>query len=129
MIAVKFSVRGRDLAGACVAEAQSKTRDLFNKPYSDSWSGEFDQIAPKAEQRLMLVVPVSMCCWCFLLILSSAFRSGCSTRCRFLRTSWPCRWKERLLGPNSHRHQLSASRPRSGSQSRSSAWRSWTVCF
>src|SRR6185295_17361749 len=43
MIAVKFSVRGRDLAGA-VAEAQAQTADLFQAPYSATWSGEFDQM-------------------------------------------------------------------------------------
>jgi len=58
MIAVKFSVRGRDLAGA-VAEAQQKTADLFKSPYSATWSGEFDQMR-EAESRLMVIVPISM---------------------------------------------------------------------
>ncbi|MGC3972085.1 MAG: efflux RND transporter permease subunit [Pirellulales bacterium] len=58
MIAVKFSVRGRDLAGA-VSEAQAKTADLFQAPYSAAWSGEFDQMR-EAEKRLMLIVPISM---------------------------------------------------------------------
>jgi cobalt-zinc-cadmium resistance protein CzcA len=58
MIAVKFSVRGRDLAGA-VEEAQQKTSDLFKSPYSAAWSGEFDQMR-EAEQRLMVIVPISM---------------------------------------------------------------------
>lgn len=58
MIAVKFSVRGRDLAGA-VAEAQTKTEDLFKSPYSATWSGEFDQMK-EAERRLMVIVPFSM---------------------------------------------------------------------
>src|SRR6185503_11095298 len=58
MIAVKFSVRGRDLAGA-VAEAQAQTADLFQAPYSATWSGEFDQMR-EAEKRLMLIVPLSM---------------------------------------------------------------------
>lgn len=58
MIAVKFSVRGRDLASA-VAEAQTKTSDLFQSPYSSSWSGEFDQMR-EAEERLMVIVPISM---------------------------------------------------------------------
>ncbi|MCE9603331.1 MAG: efflux RND transporter permease subunit [Planctomycetia bacterium] len=71
MIAVKFSVRGRDLAGA-VAEAQAKTADLFKAPYSSTWSGEFDQMR-EAEQRLMLVVPVSMLLVFLLIYL--AFRS------------------------------------------------------
>jgi cobalt-zinc-cadmium resistance protein CzcA len=71
MIAVKFSVRGRDLAGA-VAEAQAQTADLFKSPYSATWSGEFDQMR-EAEQRLMLVVPVSMLLVFLLIYL--AFRS------------------------------------------------------
>jgi len=58
MIAVKFSVRGRDLAGA-VAEAQAKTADIFQAPYSATWSGEFDQMR-EAEKRLMYIVPISM---------------------------------------------------------------------
>jgi cobalt-zinc-cadmium resistance protein CzcA len=71
MIAVKFSVRGRDLAGA-VAEAQAKSADLFKKPYTAAWSGEFDQMR-EAEARLMLVVPVSMLLVFLLIYL--AFRS------------------------------------------------------
>ncbi|MGC3972078.1 MAG: efflux RND transporter permease subunit [Pirellulales bacterium] len=71
MIAVKFSVRGRDLAGA-VAEAQEKTADLFKAPYSSTWSGEFDQMR-EAEKRLMYVVPVSMLLVFLLIYL--AFRS------------------------------------------------------
>lgn len=57
MIAVKFSVRGRDLAGA-VAEAQAKTADIFKSPYFATWSGEFDQMR-EAERRLMIIVPIS----------------------------------------------------------------------
>lgn len=71
MIAVKFSVRGRDLAGA-VAEAQAKTSSLFQNPYSATWSGEFDQMR-EAEQRLMIVVPASMLLVFLLIYL--AFRS------------------------------------------------------
>ena len=37
LIAVKFSVRNRDLASA-VAEAQEKTNDLFEAPYRAEWS-------------------------------------------------------------------------------------------
>jgi cobalt-zinc-cadmium resistance protein CzcA len=71
MIAVKFSVRGRDLAGA-VAEAQEKSADLFQNPYSATWSGEFDQMR-EAEQRLMVIVPISMLLVFVLIYL--AFRS------------------------------------------------------
>jgi cobalt-zinc-cadmium resistance protein CzcA len=60
LIAVKFSVRGRDLAGA-VAEAQGKTSDLFpkGKPYRTEWSGEFQEML-EAEHRLMYIVPLSL---------------------------------------------------------------------
>ena len=43
LIAVKFSVRNRDLAGA-VAEAQQKTAQLFRAPYRAEWSGEFQEM-------------------------------------------------------------------------------------
>jgi cobalt-zinc-cadmium resistance protein CzcA len=58
MIAVKFSVRGRDLAGA-VAEAQKATADLFNPPYTTEWSGEFQEML-EAEHRLMFIIPLSL---------------------------------------------------------------------
>jgi cobalt-zinc-cadmium resistance protein CzcA len=58
MIAVKFSVRGRDLAGA-VAEAQKATEDLFKAPYTMDWSGEFQEML-EAEHRLMFIIPLSL---------------------------------------------------------------------
>jgi cobalt-zinc-cadmium resistance protein CzcA len=58
LIAVKFSVRGRDLAGA-VAEAQKATADLFKAPYTTDWSGEFQEML-EAEHRLMFIIPLSL---------------------------------------------------------------------
>ncbi|HZT83338.1 MAG TPA: efflux RND transporter permease subunit [Gemmataceae bacterium] len=58
LIALKFSVRGRDLAGA-VAEAQEKTADLFDGPYRAEWSGEFEEMEA-AEHRLMFWIPLSL---------------------------------------------------------------------
>jgi cobalt-zinc-cadmium resistance protein CzcA len=58
LIAVKFSVRGRDLAGA-VDEAQKATADLFKSPYTAEWSGEFQEMQ-EAEHRLMYIVPLSL---------------------------------------------------------------------
>src|SRR5262249_34151421 len=58
MIAVKFGVRGRDLAGA-VAEAQEKTAPLFRPPYRAGWSGEFQEME-QAERRLMFVVSAAL---------------------------------------------------------------------
>jgi cobalt-zinc-cadmium resistance protein CzcA len=71
MIAVKFSVRGRDLAGA-VAEARGQTRELFQAPYRAAWSGEFEEMED-AEGRLMIIVPVALAL--IFILLYSAFRS------------------------------------------------------
>ncbi len=58
LIAVKFSVRGRDLAGA-VADAQEKTTPLIPPPYRTEWSGEFQEMQ-EAENRLMYIIPLSL---------------------------------------------------------------------
>jgi cobalt-zinc-cadmium resistance protein CzcA len=58
LIALKFSVRDRDLAGA-VAEAQARTAQIFEAPYRAVWSGEFEEMQD-AEQRLMIIVPLSL---------------------------------------------------------------------
>ena len=42
MVAIKFSVRDRDLGGA-VDEAKEATTDLFQAPYRAVWSGEFQE--------------------------------------------------------------------------------------
>jgi cobalt-zinc-cadmium resistance protein CzcA len=58
MIAIKFSVRGRDLAGA-VAEAREKTASFFEAPYRAVWSGEFEEMED-AEGRLLWIIPLSL---------------------------------------------------------------------
>ncbi len=58
LIAIKFSVRNRDLAGA-VADAQRATADCFTAPYTAEWSGEFQEME-EAVHRLMIVVVVSL---------------------------------------------------------------------
>jgi cobalt-zinc-cadmium resistance protein CzcA len=72
LIAVKFSVRGRDLASA-VAEAQRKTADLFDLPkyraYQVEWSGEFQEME-EANERLLLTIPVSLALVFMLLYLA-----------------------------------------------------------
>jgi cobalt-zinc-cadmium resistance protein CzcA len=68
LIAVKFSVRGRDLAGA-VAEAQQKTAHLFKAPYRTEWSGEFQEML-EAEHRLMIIIPISLVLIFLLLYLA-----------------------------------------------------------
>jgi cobalt-zinc-cadmium resistance protein CzcA len=57
LIAVKFNVRGRDLAGA-VAEAREKTAPLFQAPYRAEWAGEFQEMEA-AEARLAFIVPLA----------------------------------------------------------------------
>lgn len=71
MIAIKFSVRERDLAGA-VDEAKDKTKDLFTAPYRAVWSGEFEQMQD-AEARLMIIIPLSLLL--IFLLLYLAFHS------------------------------------------------------
>jgi cobalt-zinc-cadmium resistance protein CzcA len=58
MIAVKFSVRGRDL-GSAVAEATQKMAEMFKPPYRVEWSGEFEEMQ-SAEARLMIIIPLSV---------------------------------------------------------------------
>ena len=71
LIAVKFSVRGRDLAGA-VDEAREKTQHLFKPPYRAVWSGEFEEMQD-AETRLMWIIPLSL--GLIFILLYSALRS------------------------------------------------------
>jgi cobalt-zinc-cadmium resistance protein CzcA len=58
MIAIKFNVRERDL-GSAVADAKEKTQDLFQSPYRAVWDGEFNEME-KAQQRLLVVIPLSL---------------------------------------------------------------------
>jgi cobalt-zinc-cadmium resistance protein CzcA len=71
LIAVKFSVRGRDLASA-VAEAQAKTAPLLKPPYKAVWSGEFQQMQ-EAEHRMLVVVVLSLVL--IMVMLYLAFKS------------------------------------------------------
>jgi cobalt-zinc-cadmium resistance protein CzcA len=58
MVAIKFDVRGRDLAGA-VSDAQTATAELIKAPYRVEWSGEFAEMED-AEGRLKVIVPLSL---------------------------------------------------------------------
>jgi heavy metal efflux system protein len=71
LIAIKFSVRGRDLGGA-VNEARARTKDLFQAPYRAVWSGEFEQME-EAQGRLLWIIPLSL--GLIFILLYSAFRS------------------------------------------------------
>jgi cobalt-zinc-cadmium resistance protein CzcA len=75
MIAIKFSVRGRDL-GSAVDEAKSRTKDLFKIPYRAVWSGEFEQME-EANGRLMWIIPLAL--GLIFILLYSAFHSFLDT--------------------------------------------------
>lgn len=66
-IAVKFSVRGRDL-GSTIAEAQKqvKAHVKLAKGYEIKWNGEFEN-QERAEKSLMIVVPISILLIFFIL--------------------------------------------------------------
>jgi cobalt-zinc-cadmium resistance protein CzcA len=57
-IAIKFEVRGRDLAST-VAEARGVVAPLITVPYHDEWSGEFRQMEA-AEKRMARMFAVSL---------------------------------------------------------------------
>jgi cobalt-zinc-cadmium resistance protein CzcA len=71
LIAIKFDVRGRDLAGA-VADAQRKVAPLIAPPYRVEWAGEFHEMH-EAEGRLLIVIPLSIALVAILLYMT--FRS------------------------------------------------------
>jgi cobalt-zinc-cadmium resistance protein CzcA len=73
LIAVKFSVRGRDL-GSAVQEAREKTSEIreLKSPYRAVWSGEFEQMEA-AQGRLLWIIPLSLVL--IFILLYSAFRS------------------------------------------------------
>jgi cobalt-zinc-cadmium resistance protein CzcA len=71
MIAIKFSIRGRDL-GSAVNEARARTSELFQAPYRAVWSGEFEEMED-AETRLMVIVPLSL--GLIFILLYTAFGS------------------------------------------------------
>ena len=75
MIAIKFSVRGRDL-GSAVDEAKEKTKELFQVPYYPVWSGEFEQME-EANGRLLWIIPLSL--GLIFILLYVAFRSFLDT--------------------------------------------------
>jgi cobalt-zinc-cadmium resistance protein CzcA len=59
-IAVKCSIRGRDMGGF-VAEAQQKVSDQLKLPlgYNITWEGQFEN-QQRANARLMVIVPLSL---------------------------------------------------------------------
>ncbi len=68
LIAVKFDVRDRDLAGA-VADAKRQIKDLIRPPCRLEWSGEFQEME-QAEGRLLIVIPLALAMVMVLLYLA-----------------------------------------------------------
>lgn len=68
LVAIKFSVRGRDLASA-VREAQAAVRQIIPTGYRDEWSGEFKNME-EGEGRLLVIVPMSLLLVFILLYLA-----------------------------------------------------------
>ena len=68
-IAVKFSVRGRDL-GSTVQDAQSQVerKVLLPPGYHTTWTGEFES-QQRAARRLMLIIPITVLCIFFMLYI------------------------------------------------------------
>jgi cobalt-zinc-cadmium resistance protein CzcA len=73
-VAVKYSVRGRDL-GSTVEEAMAKVEKQVKLPqgYSMSWLGEFES-QKRAEARLLLIVPLTI--FIIFMIIYGAFGSA-----------------------------------------------------
>ncbi|WP_223649950.1 efflux RND transporter permease subunit [Hymenobacter psoromatis] len=69
-IAIKFSVRGRDL-GSTIAEAQQlvKKQVAMPKGYATQWNGEFEN-QERAQRQLSIVVPISILAIFFILFIS-----------------------------------------------------------
>jgi cobalt-zinc-cadmium resistance protein CzcA len=68
-VALKFSVRGRDMVST-IAEAQSKVNAAIKLPkgYSMAWQGDFEN-QQRASGRLRLVVPISLILIFFILFV------------------------------------------------------------
>lgn len=77
-VAIKFSVRGRDM-GSTVAEAQRKVNASVKLPkgYSMVWQGDFEN-QQRASHRLSIVVPISLLLIFFILfvLFGNAIDSG-----------------------------------------------------
>jgi len=73
-IAIRYSVRGRDLGGT-VEEAIQKVNERVKLPplYSTEWAGEY-QSKKRAEARLLLIVPSTV--FLIFLIIYAAFGSA-----------------------------------------------------
>ncbi len=68
-VAIKFSVRGRDM-GSAIAEAQKKVNAAIRLPkgYSMEWQGDFEN-QQRASNQLAVVVPISLILIFFILFI------------------------------------------------------------
>jgi cobalt-zinc-cadmium resistance protein CzcA len=73
-VAIKYSVRGRDLGGA-VEDAIKKVNDSVKLPegYHIKWEGEYES-QKRSEQRLLVIVPVTI--FLIFMIIYTAFGSA-----------------------------------------------------
>src|ERR1700733_4962182 len=73
-VAIKYSVRGRDLGGA-VEEAIKKVADEVKLPegYHLNWEGEYES-QKRSEQRLLIILPITI--FLIFLIIYAAFGSA-----------------------------------------------------
>jgi cobalt-zinc-cadmium resistance protein CzcA len=73
-VAIKYSVRGRDLGGA-VEDAIKKVNDNVKLPegYHIKWEGEYES-QKRSEQRLLVIVPVTI--FLIFMIIYTAFGSA-----------------------------------------------------
>ena len=72
-VAIKYSVRGRDLGGA-VEEAMKKVEEKVKLPagYHIDWAGEYES-QKRAQRRLMIIIPLTLLL--IFLILYTMFQS------------------------------------------------------
>jgi cobalt-zinc-cadmium resistance protein CzcA len=72
-VAIKYSVRGRDLGGA-VEEAMKKVNDQLKLPpgYHIDWEGEYES-QKRADERLLVVLPITILI--IFIILYTMFKS------------------------------------------------------
>jgi heavy metal efflux system protein len=72
-VAIKYSVRGRDLGGA-VEEAMKKVNDQVKLPpgYHIDWAGEYES-QKRADERLLIVLPITILV--IFVILYTMFKS------------------------------------------------------
>jgi cobalt-zinc-cadmium resistance protein CzcA len=73
-VAIKYSVRGRDLGGA-VEEAMTKVRQQVQLPrgYNINWEGEYES-QKRSEARLLIIVPLTI--FLIFMIIYGAFGSA-----------------------------------------------------